>query len=76
MMTTAKRPLAKARAAKQDEFYTQYIDIQKEIEACVEFDRDSFRDKPVLFIAPCSAVGFWRFRGRGRPLSGALSRNC
>lgn len=46
-MTATKRPLAKARIAKQDEFYTQYIDIQKEIEACLEFDRDTFRNKVV-----------------------------
>lgn len=46
-MTAKKRPLAKARTAKQDEFYTQYIDIQKEIEACLEFDRDTFCDKVV-----------------------------
>lgn len=38
MATAAKRPLANARAAKQDEFYTQYIDIQKEVEAYLEFD--------------------------------------
>ncbi len=30
--------------------------------------------KPVLFTEPCSAGGSWRFRGPGRPLSGALSR--
>jgi hypothetical protein len=28
---------------------------------------------PVLFIAPCSAVGFWRFQGPGRSLSGVPS---
>ena len=27
------RSLSAAKAAKQDEFYTQYVDIQKEIEA-------------------------------------------
>jgi hypothetical protein len=36
-----------ARAAKQDEFYTQYVDIQKEIEAYLEFNPDTFRDKIV-----------------------------
>lgn len=39
--------LGAARAAKQDEFYTQYIDIQKEVEAYLEFDPDTFRDKVV-----------------------------
>ncbi len=36
-----------AKSAKQDEFYTQYIDIQKEIEAYLEFDENTFRDKIV-----------------------------
>ena len=34
-----------AKAAKKDEFYTQYVDIQREIEAYLEFDSDSFRGK-------------------------------
>jgi hypothetical protein len=36
-----------AKSAKQDEFYTQYIDIQKEVEAYLEFDPDTFRGKIV-----------------------------
>jgi hypothetical protein len=36
-----------AKTAKQDEFYTQYVDIQKEIEAYLEFDPDTFRGKVV-----------------------------
>lgn len=36
-----------AKAAKQDEFYTQYIDIQKELEAYLEFNPDTFRGKVV-----------------------------
>ncbi len=39
--------LSAAKAAKQDEFYTQYVDIQKEVEAYLEFDPDTFRDKAV-----------------------------
>jgi len=39
--------LGTAKAAKQDEFYTQYVDIQKEVEAYLEFDPDTFRDKIV-----------------------------
>jgi hypothetical protein len=41
------RSLSAAKAAKQDEFYTQYIDIQKEVEAYLEFDPDTFRGKVV-----------------------------
>lgn len=36
-----------AKVAKQDEFYTQYIDIQKEVEAYLEFAPDTFRGKVV-----------------------------
>jgi len=39
--------LAAAKVAKQDEFYTQYADIQKEVEAYLEFDSDAFRGKVV-----------------------------
>jgi len=41
------RDLSAAKAAKQDEFYTQYVDIQKEVEAYLEFDPDTFRGKVV-----------------------------
>ncbi len=43
--------LGAARAAKNDEFYTQYADIQKEVNAYLEFDPNTFRDKVVLL--PC-----------------------
>jgi hypothetical protein len=39
--------LTAAKAAKQDEFYTQYVDIQKEVEAYLEFHPDTFRSKVV-----------------------------
>jgi len=39
--------LSNAKKAKQDEFYTQYVDIQKEVEAYLEFDADTFRGKVV-----------------------------
>jgi hypothetical protein len=41
------RSLHSAKAARQDEFYTQYVDIQKEVEAYLEFDSDTFRGKVV-----------------------------
>ena len=41
------RKLTAAREAKQDEFYTRYVDIQKEVEAYLEFDPDTFRGKVV-----------------------------
>lgn len=39
--------LSNAKKAKQDEFYTRYVDIQKEVEAYLEFDPDAFRGKVV-----------------------------
>ncbi|MDD3101612.1 MAG: adenine-specific methyltransferase EcoRI family protein [Patescibacteria group bacterium] len=39
--------LKKARKAKNDEFYTQYIDIQKEIEKYLDYNSDTFRSKAV-----------------------------
>src|SRR6476646_11159076 len=44
---TSNRSLHAAKTAKQDEFYTQYVDIQKEVEAYLEFDADTFRGKVV-----------------------------
>ena len=45
--TSGNRTLSRAKTAKQDEFYTQYVDIQKEVEAYLEFDPDTFRSKVV-----------------------------
>lgn len=43
----ANRNLTKAKKAKNDEFYTQYSDIQKEVESYLEYDPDAFRDKVI-----------------------------
>ncbi len=43
----ANNNLTKAKKAKNDEFYTQFIDIQKEVEAYLEYDSDVFRGKVV-----------------------------
>ncbi len=47
----ANTNLANAKTAKNDEFYTQYADIQKEINAYLDYNPDVFRDKTVLL--PC-----------------------
>ena len=47
----ANTNLANAKTAKNDEFYTQYQDIQKEINAYLEYDPNVFRGKTVLL--PC-----------------------
>jgi hypothetical protein len=43
----ANENLSNAKRAKSDEFYTQYGDIQKEIEAYLEYDSNVFRGKVV-----------------------------
>jgi len=43
----ANNNLNKAKETKNDEFYTQYSDIQKEVEAYLEYNPDVFRDKVV-----------------------------
>lgn len=47
----ANTTLTSARAAKQDEFYTQYYDIEREVEAYLDYNPDVFRGKTVLL--PC-----------------------
>lgn len=43
--------LSKANKAKQDEFYTQYNDIQKELNAYLEYNPNVFKNKTILL--PC-----------------------
>lgn len=43
--------LGSAKEAKNDEFYTQYSDIEAEMNAYVEYNPDVFRDKTILL--PC-----------------------
>ncbi len=47
----ANKNLQGAKNAKNDEFYTQYYDIEREINAYLEFNPDVFRGKTVLL--PC-----------------------
>ena len=47
----ANSNLSNAKNAKNDEFYTQYTDIEKEINAYLDFDPAVFRGKTVLL--PC-----------------------
>ena len=47
----ANENLSGAKRAKFDEFYTQYHDIEKEMNAYLDFNKDVFRDKTILL--PC-----------------------
>jgi hypothetical protein len=47
----ANENLGNAKNAKNDEFYTQYHDIEKEINAYLEYNPDVFKGKTVLL--PC-----------------------
>ena len=51
--------LHNAKRAKQDEFYTQWSDIQDEMNAYLEYDPDVFRGKIVLL--PCDDPGWSNF---------------
>jgi hypothetical protein len=43
--------LSQARTAKKDEFYTQWIDIEREVQAYLDFNPNVFRGKTILL--PC-----------------------
>lgn len=47
----ANSTLSDAKTAKQDEFYTQFYDIESEMEAYLDYNPDVFRGKTVLL--PC-----------------------
>lgn len=47
----ANENLKKAKKSKNDEFYTQYSDIQKEINAYLDYNPKVFKDKTILL--PC-----------------------
>src|SRR5215813_9995646 len=50
--TTAKTSLlSAAKIAKNDEFYTQWADIEREMNAYLEYNPDVFRGKVILL--PC-----------------------
>lgn len=51
MSENKNKSLRKAKSTKNDEFYTQYRDIEKEMQAYLELDPNVFRDKTVLL--PC-----------------------
>lgn len=50
-MAIKSEKLHKAKINKNDEFYTQYVDIQNEINAYVEYNENVFKDKVILL--PC-----------------------
>ena len=46
-----REKMVNAKASKNDEFYTQYKDIEKELNAYLEYNPNTFRNKTVLL--PC-----------------------
>ena len=50
-MPSRGNTLYSAKADKKDEFYTQYPDIQREVNAYLEYNPDVFKDKTILL--PC-----------------------
>lgn len=51
--------LGAAKAAKNDEFYTQWNDIENEMQAYLEYNPDVFRGKTILL--PCDDPGWSNF---------------
>lgn len=51
--------LKNAKKQKNDEFYTPYQDIQKEVNAYLEYDKDVFRGETILL--PCDAPEWSNF---------------
>lgn len=49
--TAKNKNLSKAKNGKNDEFYTQFHDIEKEINAYLDYDQNTFKDKTILL--PC-----------------------
>lgn len=47
----ANTNLSAAKTAKQDEYYTQWVNIEQEMNAYLEYDPDVFRGKTILL--PC-----------------------
>ena len=47
----SNKTLHRAKKQKNDEFYTQYADIEKEMNAYIEYNPDVFRNKVILL--PC-----------------------
>ena len=47
----AKETLRAAQVGKNDEFYTQWVDIEKEMSAYLDFDPEVVKDKVILL--PC-----------------------
>jgi len=47
----ANNTLTQAKNAKNDEFYTQWSDIEREVQAYLDFDPDVFKGKTIL--CPC-----------------------
>ena len=62
--------LAAAKKAKQDEFYTQWADIEREMNAYMEYDPDVFRGKTVLL--PCDDPEWSNFTSTSRCTSRTL----
>ena len=50
-MPKVNTSLGSAKSAKYDEFYTQYGDIEKEMNAYLDFDKNVFQNKTILL--PC-----------------------
>lgn len=50
-MGSKREKMVQAKSTKNDEFYTQYSDIQKELNAYIDYNPNVFKNKTILL--PC-----------------------
>lgn len=53
--------LTRARREKNDEFFTQYRDIEREVQAYIDYNPDVFRGKTILL--PCDDPEWSEYTG-------------
>ena len=58
-MANSNKTLNDANKGKNDEFYTQFEEIQREVNAYIEYDKDIFRNKIILL--PCDDPEYSNF---------------
>jgi hypothetical protein len=58
----ANSDLSNAKKVKSDEFYTQFIDIEKEISSYLDYNPNVFKGKVVLL--PCDDPEWSNFRAK------------
>ena len=70
----SNRTLSVAKSARNDEFYTQYADIQKEVNAYLDYNPNVFRGKTVLLPCDFGDLEWQYLEGDGDFRSGEVKK--